>query len=270
MQSASRESLALLRRDIEPMIVGRADSSALAGDLYGFANLLEGQARLRRLLSDPAAPIDQRKGTATALLGGKVGSGALELIGSAVGSRWSSPFDLVDSLVELGNQAVFAGAESTGSLAAMEDELFRFGRILEAESSVTTLLDDQSIDLPRRSALLRSLVGGKVQPLTMQLLEQALAQRGRGFALRVEALADAAAARQSRSVARVRSAVPLSPEQERRLAQALTATYGRPIGVRTEVDPAVRGGLVIRVGDELIDGSVAKRLASARAALAGT
>lgn len=269
MQSTSRDSLAALRGGLDAHIDGGADASSLAGDLYGFANVLESQSRLRRLLSDPAAPVEQRQGTANALLSGKVGSASLQVISSAVGSRWSSPFDLVDSLVELGNQALFGAAAKAGSLPTMEDELFRFGRILESESALTTLLDDQSVDLERRTALLRSVLGSKVQPPTLQMLVQALEQRGRGFALRVEALADNAAERQNRSVARVRSAVPLSDQQEQRLAQALSATYGRPIGVRTDVDPTVRGGLVIRVGDELIDGSVASRLATARAALAG-
>ena len=61
----------------------------------------------------------------------------------------------------------------------------------------------------------------------------------------------------------------LSPDQEARLAALLSATYGRAIGVRTQIDPSVMGGLVIRVGDELIDGSVASRIAAARSALAG-
>jgi F-type H+-transporting ATPase subunit delta len=70
-------------------------------------------------------------------------------------------------------------------------------------------------------------------------------------------------------VARVISAVPLTDEQERRLAAALTEMYDRPISVRSALDPEIRGGLVVRVGDEVIDGSVAHRFATARAALAG-
>lgn len=269
MQSTSRDSLAALRGELDALIDSGADAPAVAGDLYGFANVLETQSRLRRMLSDPAAPAEQRQATAARLLDGKVGSASLGVISSAVGARWSSPFDLVDSLIELGNQALFGAGEKAGSLPTMEDELFRFGRILEAESALSTLLDDEAVSLERRTSLLRSVLGDKVHPLTLQLLVQALARHGRGYALRVEALADDAATRQDRSVAKVRSAVPLTDEQEERLARALTATYGRPVGVRTEVDPAVRGGLVIRVGDELIDGSVATRLASARAALAG-
>ena len=71
----------------------------------------------------------------------------------------------------------------------------------------------------------------------------------------------------ARSIARVVSAVPLSDAQESRLAAALTAIYGRAMSVRTALDPHVQGGLVVRVGDEVIDGSVATRFAAARAAL---
>ncbi len=63
------------------------------------------------------------------------------------------------------------------------------------------------------------------------------------------------------------TAVELSAEQTARLATALTDLYGRPISIRTVVDPTVLGGLIIRVGDEIIDGSVASRLLQARTAL---
>jgi F-type H+-transporting ATPase subunit delta len=70
-------------------------------------------------------------------------------------------------------------------------------------------------------------------------------------------------------VAKVVSAVALTSAQETRLTAALSELYGRPISVHTAVDPAVRGGLVIRIGDEIIDGSVAARLTQARNALTG-
>jgi F-type H+-transporting ATPase subunit delta len=94
-------------------------------------------------------------------------------------------------------------------------------------------------------------------------------QRKRSIVLAIDNLLEAAAARQDRSIARVVSATPLSEAQEQRLAAALTGLYGRPILVRTALDPDVRGGLVVRVGDEVIDGSIASRFAAARAALAG-
>jgi len=68
-------------------------------------------------------------------------------------------------------------------------------------------------------------------------------------------------------MARVTSAVALTRGQQDRLAAALSELYGRPINIRAAIDSTVRGGLLVRVGDEVIDGSIAKRLAEARALL---
>jgi F-type H+-transporting ATPase subunit delta len=152
----------------------------------------------------------------------------------------------------------------------MEDELFRFERILDANGEAVGLLDEQTVEPDRRNRLLDSLVGGKVSPLTLSLLHHAVAsQRKRSLVLAIDDLLEKAAGRQQRSVARVISATPLSDAQEQRLAAVLTDLYGRPISVRIALDPSVRGGLVVRVGDEVIDGSIASRFAAARAALAG-
>jgi F-type H+-transporting ATPase subunit delta len=70
-------------------------------------------------------------------------------------------------------------------------------------------------------------------------------------------------------VARVISAVPLTDAQESRLTAVLSEQFGRRISVRTAVEPAVRGGLMIRIGDEVIDGTVSTRLAAARKAVTG-
>ena len=61
----------------------------------------------------------------------------------------------------------------------------------------------------------------------------------------------------------------MSDKQQGDLAARLTEMYGRRIEVRHAVDPNIRGGLVVRVGDEVIDGSVASRLAHVRKAFAG-
>jgi F-type H+-transporting ATPase subunit delta len=168
------------------------------------------------------------------------------------------------------DQANAAAAEKAGDVAAIEDELFRFERILQTESEVAGLLDEYTVDPARRIALLDRLVEAKVSPITLQLLRHAVtSQRKRSITLAIDDLLEKAAERQERSVARVISAVPLTDAQQVRLAGALSALYGRPISVRTAIDTDVRGGLIVRVGDEVIDGSIATRFAEARAALAG-
>lgn len=273
MRSASREALALLRRRQQSALGSQATSAALtklAGELYAVAELLVGQPRLRRALGDPATPPDSRAELIRGLVSGKVSGPALEVVEAAVRERWSSPWDLTDSLEMGGDDALFAAAERAGVLDEVEDQLFRFERILAAESRLSTLLDDATAEPARRTALLDDVLGSTAHSITKALLAHAVVSgRKRSMVLAIDDLLDEAALRRERSVARVVSAAPLTAEQQTRLAAALTDLYGQAISLRTAVDPAVRGGLVVRVGDEVIDGSVAARLAEARGALAG-
>jgi F-type H+-transporting ATPase subunit delta len=272
MPAASRDALVKLRENPALADAGAASSATLielADDLFGIGSVLVGQPQLRRTLGDPATDPDGRAGLVARLLDGKVSALAIELTQAAVRLRWSSPWDLADSLELMANDSLFAAAESQNSLDEVEDQLFRFERILDAESSLTTLLDEQVVPASRRVALLEQVLGQKVGPITLSLLSHAVSsERTHGVTNAVHDLLDEASARRERSVARVLSAVELSASQETRLAAALTELYGRVISVRTAVDPSLRGGLVIQVGDEVIDGSVASRLANVKAALA--
>ncbi len=273
IHSASRQALDALREQQKAVLEGRISAqtmTSLASELYSVADLLAGQPRLRRLLGDPATPADARAGLAEQLFGGQVGKQALELVTAAVRQRWSSPWDLTDALETAADDALFAAAEKDGRLDDVEDELFRLERILQNEGELVGLLDEFSVEPARRIALLDNVLGSKVSARTLELLHHAVAsQRKRSISLAIDDLLEKAAARQNRSVARVVSAVPLSDAQQNRLAAVLTVMYGRAISVRTALDPSVQGGLVVRVGDEVIDGSVASRFAETRAALGG-
>jgi F-type H+-transporting ATPase subunit delta len=273
MRSASRQALDALREQENSVYEGRVSADTLtkiADELYAIADLLVGQPRLRRTLGDPATAPEARAELLQTLVAGKVSNQTLTLAKAAVSLRWSSPWDFTDALEGAGDDALFAAAQKSGSLEQVEDELFRLERILDANGEAVGLLDEQTVEPERRSRLLDSLVSGKVSAITLALLRHAVAsQRKRSIVLAIDDLLDTAAARQNRSVARVISAAPLSDVQQQRLAAILTDMYGRPISVRSALDPDVQGGLVVRIGDEVIDGSVATRFATARAALAG-
>ncbi|HYU15703.1 MAG TPA: ATP synthase F1 subunit delta, partial [Candidatus Acidoferrum sp.] len=85
----------------------------------------------------------------------------------------------------------------------------------------------------------------------------------------IEELARVAAARRNRAVAEVRTAVPLSDEQRERLSAALSKATGKTVELKVLVDPAVIGGVLARVGDQVIDGTVRRRLELARERLGG-
>jgi F-type H+-transporting ATPase subunit delta len=91
-----------------------------------------------------------------------------------------------------------------------------------------------------------------------------LAPRGRPIDRAVDALAVAAAGRRERQIAIVRVAVPISDEQRDRLAAALAAALGREVRLHVHIDPAILGGVVVRVGDEMFDGSILHRVEQSR------
>jgi F-type H+-transporting ATPase subunit delta len=271
IHAASRRALADLSEQVEA-VTGRFSTAdgltGLADELYSVVDLLINQPRLRRRLADPSTDPEQRDALVTRLFDGKVGASTLQILRDAVALRWSSAWDLLDALETVADDVLLGAAEQDNALDGVEDELFRFERILDADSRLSTLLDDFSVDPQRRAALVGQLVAGKVHPVTNRLLEHAVvSQRKRSITHSIDDLLELSARRRNRSMARVISAAPLTDAQERRLGEALSELYGRTITIRLAIDPAVRGGLVIRMGDEVINGSVAARLAEVRAAL---
>jgi F-type H+-transporting ATPase subunit delta len=270
LQSASRESLkaATARLDAHVDETGAADLTRLASDLFAVLSLLEREHALRRALADPATPAASRTGLADRLLAGKVGRPALDLVSDLVSSRWSRSSDLLEAVETLARNAAFGVAEKDGSLDRVEDELFRFGRILDREPELARLLSDSATPADKRVGLLHEVAGQKVAAVTATLLEQTVrTRRSRNLDVAAEELSELAAARRDRYVAHVRTPVRMTGEQEQRLTESLTRLYGRPISLQVELDPDLLGGLVVRVGGELIDGSVAGRVAAARRTL---
>jgi F-type H+-transporting ATPase subunit delta len=250
--------------------ISGADLTGLAEELFAIARLLEGQRTLRRALSDPSGKPDDRAALAGRLLTGKVSGTALDLVETVARQRWSRPLDLVEALETLATDAALDAADARGELDGVEDELFRFGRIVAGDPDLSRVLSDRSAPAKGRGELLDRLLAGKVSPVTGLLLRNVLTGSHVGTAeVAVERLSETASARRGQSVAHVTSAVELTAAQEQRLSQLLGRLYGRTIGLQVTVDPDVLGGLVIRVGDEVIDGSIAHRLEAAGRRLTG-
>ena len=270
LQSASRDALGAATARLDEYIdaTGAADLKRLADDLFAVVGLLGREHALRRALADPATPSGARGSLVDHLFDGKIGRPALDVVSDVVKSRWSRAGDLLESLESLARAAAFGVAEKDGSLDRVEDELFRFGRVLDREPELSRLLSDTATPVDKRVGLLRDVLVEKVTPVTATLLEQTVRNpRSRNLDVAAEELSELAAARRDRYVAHVRTPVRMTGEQEQRLTDSLTRLYGRPISLQVELDPDLLGGLVVRVGGELIDGSVAGRLAAARRAL---
>ena len=109
------------------------------------------------------------------MLGSQLAASSVAVAQDIVALRWSSPWDLADALELTADDALLAAAEKEGRLDDVEDQLFRFERVLAGQGDLVTLLDDASASAQRRNGLLRSLLEGKApSPVTLQLLENAV------------------------------------------------------------------------------------------------
>lgn len=269
---ASRESLiatnGYLLSVAEPL---DADGlSALGSQLDAVSDLLLNEVPLRRHLSEGTIAEDDRANMAGQLLSGKIGDAALGVVQFAVRQGWSSSRDLQEAIRRVSRTAMFLRAERTGELDEVEDQLFRFSRIVDASPELSVILDDPTADPAARSALVDRLLAGRAHPLVTELVD-ALARdtAGRSFTHGIRELVDQAAQRRQKVVAIVKTALPLTADQTSRLIGSLGRIYGREVSAHVEVDPAVIGGIRVQVGDEVIDGSVAARLEALRRRMAG-
>ncbi|HEY0637366.1 MAG TPA: F0F1 ATP synthase subunit delta [Pseudonocardiaceae bacterium] len=266
MQAASRQALAEARERLDGHLDGatEADAGRLGDELFAAADLLAAEVVLRRHLADPATDAADRSRLLRAVVGGTLHDDTVGVLDGVIAARWSRPRDLLGAVETLGELAWLTVAQKQGAIEEVEDELFRVGRLVDRESRLRNLLGDRSVPAARRAELLTSVLGGKVSAVTERLLTRSV-QADRGLALdrAAEALAELAAARRERSVARVRTPVALTDAQQERLVTALARIYGREMSLQVELDADLLGGLVVMVADEVIDGSVAGRLAAA-------
>lgn len=157
--------------------------------------------------------------------------------------------------------ALFQVVRAEGELDRVEDELYRFGKLLETNNELKQALSDQTIESDQRKKVLGELLDGKVSPHTLGLLGFVVEQgRARQLPQILSELSDLAAEARDAVVAEVRSAIPLDDQQKTSLAQALSKTTGKKVELKVIVDPDVLGGVVAKVGDTVIDGTVRRRL----------
>ncbi|CAB4818579.1 MAG: ATP synthase F1 subunit delta [Actinomycetota bacterium] len=168
---------------------------------------------------------------------------------------------MTDQRIDGYARALFEIARAEGTLDTVEDELYRFARALEGSEALRNSLTDEQIPASRRQSIVEDLVGGSASPTTVQLVSMVVGSgRGRDLPAIVDSLVARASSAKNLELAEVRTAVPLTGDQESRLAAALAAATGKSVNLKVVVDPSVIGGVVATIGDTVIDGSVRSRI----------
>ncbi len=220
---------------------------------------------LRRNLSDPSIDASARAGLVRSLFAGKISDAAIELVAGLAADRWSESRDLTEAAEQLAVLAICTTADLDGELDELEDQLFRFARIVGADPGLRYALSNLFAPSQGRRAIVTDLLEGKVTAPALRLIGQVAAHpRGRSVDTSLESYANLAAALRQRLIAEVHVAVPLTSEQRSRLAAALASAHGHDVHLNVVHDPELIGGMSVRIGDELINGSVASRLAELR------
>jgi F-type H+-transporting ATPase subunit delta len=269
MRGASRASYAALREALESVAVGPATSEQIGDQLFAVVRLLDSEHGLRRALADASKPSREKADVVRRLLHGRVSEATEGLVADAAAAHWATSGDFADALEQLAIEALTMSAQYGGSLDDLEDDLFRFARVVSGQPGLRTALIGPTAP-DAKSSLLTDLLSAKVSGPSLSLITQMLTHpRGRSPQAVLDLAASIAARRRAQLIAVVRVATELSAAQRQRLLTTLTAAYGQGIHLNVVHDPAVVGGVSVQIGDELIDGTAASRLAEVRRKLAG-
>ena len=263
MGSASRQAL---HTAVAALAAAKGVSIATGEQLMTAGRGVEESAQLRTILADPAIEPEQKAGVVATIFPGLEKTAAALLVG-IVQSRWSSGDELVAGIEELGVRAI---AQGDGHTKAIEAELFAFARIVASDPELELALGNKLAEGGSKAAVVDALLAKKAHPGTLAIVDHLVrSPRGRRIGEMLAQAADVVAASGGRRIATITTAAPLSAKQQDRLAAALTKQYASDIQLNTVIDPAVIGGVRIQVGDDVVDGTVAARLADLRLQLAG-
>jgi F-type H+-transporting ATPase subunit delta len=261
MGSATTQALAA---STQALAAASGVSLDTARELFAAAGAVGDSSHLSGALADASASVDSRQAVIAAVFGG-YSPAAQTVLKALVSERWSSASDLLDGIEELAIRAT-AIAEPQ---ADIEGELFGFTRVIAANADLELALGGRLGGEAAKGALVeRLLAGGAGAGTTLIVSSLVRRPRDRRIRQQLSRALNIVSSERGRVVATVYSASPLGDAQRTRLSAALSTRYGGQISLNVVIDPSVVGGLRVQIADDVIDGSIAARLADLRQKLA--
>jgi F-type H+-transporting ATPase subunit delta len=262
MGSASRAALAAA---VTALAGEKGVTLATGEQLLSAGRDIAGSPQLRSLLVDPSIePAEKSK-----LIGkifGSLDAVSARLLSGLTTARWSDSDELIDGIEQIGIRAIAAASPQ----AEVESELFAFARAVTSDNELELAVGSTLSDPVKKAALVERLFGDKADPATVSIVRHLVqSPRGRRIGELLQSAAETVADASGGIVATVTAAAPLSAAQLEKLTSTLKTQYGREPRIALRIDPTVIGGLRVQIGEDVIDGTVASRLADLRLQLAG-
>jgi F-type H+-transporting ATPase subunit delta len=165
-------------------------------------------------------------------------------------------------------QAIVAMANGEQALDTVEDELLTVAKAIDANNDLREKLVDANLPLAVRLGFVESSILSAAHPTTRAALAMVIAaDRVSELTAVATAVADQAAEAKQRELAEVYVATPIDDARKEQLRAALELRTGKRLTIKVFVDPTVIGGVRARIGDTVIDDSVARRLADVKTKL---
>jgi len=158
-------------------------------------------------------------------------------------------------------RALFDLAQEKGVTEQVDNELQLVTKMIETDGYLRAIMNDVLISPAKKHNLIEKLFGGKVSPLVLNFLNVVVRKRREANLPEIyRAFLDLANEARGVVEVEVRSAFTLPEETIQTLETKLVSRLGKRVKFQTQVAPELIGGLVVRVGDTLMDGSIKTRL----------
>lgn len=224
--------------------------------------------RFSKILSDATLPAQAKIQLLNDVTKGALGESGpvVDALRTAFSTERPAAGNLADHMLSVTARAAFSVAGER--LGRLENDLRMFVDLVRANNDLRFIMTDPGATDEAKKAIAGDLLAGKVDGIVIALLQTIISiHHGHNLDAEAQAIADLAAEEQGHVVADVRTAIDLDPSYQSRIAAALTTAVGKKVEPRFTTDPSIVGSVVVRVGDEVWDGSVRQRLEQARIAM---
>lgn len=158
-------------------------------------------------------------------------------------------------------EGLYRLAEAEGALDVIAQQVQHIAKLVRSSDELKVFLAETRIESEGKREALQRILGGRVHPTLLNaLLLMIDNDRGALVAAVTEQFAEVLAELRGELEGEVRTLSPLTPEELSRLEESLRQKFHRPIRLQQQIDPSILGGIVVRVGKQVIDGSLLRRL----------